>query len=528
MKRRDFLKMSTMATLAYSINGNPIHAYGEDHLLSMIAKTRGNNDNILVLIQMSGGNDGLNTIIPLDKYSELSNARANILINQPDVLALSGQANTGMHPAMTGLQDIFNTGRMNIVQGVSYPNPNFSHFRSTDIMFSASDSNVDIDTGWIGRYLDFRFPGAPLNYPDPNIFLDPLAIQIGSSISSLFSGANGLNGLAVSSIDNFYQIVSGTVDPAPATPAGHELTYIRFIAQQTQSYTQVLQNSASIQATNLAPYPANNNLADQLKIVARLIGGGLKTPVYMVNIGGFDTHDNQVDFLDPTHKTGEHANILTKLSEAIAAFQADITLMGKQDKVTGCTVTEFGRRVKSNASVGTDHGSGAPMMVFGTKVNPTVIGTSPNIPANATVSDNVPMQHDFRQVFGTILVDWFDIAKADAEMILNGNQFQMLPIFKYAVGTDNTPLQNAQHALEQNFPNPFRSHTTIRFTTSGGMVQILLYDEMGRMLKVLYENEVPAGTFDVGVDRSALPAGIYYYQMHISNKTFTQKMVIVN
>jgi hypothetical protein len=356
--------------------------------------------------------------------------------------------------------------------------------------------------------------------------MDPLSIQIGSSISSLFSGANGLNGLAVSSIESFYQIVSGTVDPAPATPAGHELTYIRFIAQQTQSYTQVLQNAANLQPTNLAPYPANNSLASQLAIVARLIGGGLKTPVYMVNIGGFDTHDNQVDAAD--HKIGDHASRLTKLSEAIAAFQADITLMGKQDKVTGCTVTEFGRRVKSNASGGTDHGAGAPMIVFGTKVNPTVIGSSPNLPANATASDNVPMQHDFRQVFGTILVDWFGLSLTNAQTILNGNPFTMLPIFKYAVGTNEAPIRSTQLSLEQNYPNPFRSHTTIRFTTSGGMVQILLYDQVGKMLKVLYENEVPAGTFDVGVERDALPAGIYYYQMHVSNQTLTQKMVVVN
>ena len=415
---------------------------------------------------------------------------------------------------------------MNIVQAVSYPTPNFSHFRSTDIMNTASDSNVNLYTGWIGRYLDFRFPGAPLNYPDPNIFLDPLAIQIGSSISSLFSGANGLNGLAVSSINNFYNIVSGTVDPAPNTPAGHELTYMRVIAQQTQAYTQVLQNAANLQQNNLAVYPQDNSLASQLAIVARLIGGGLKTPVYMVSIGGFDTHDNQVDMND--HKIGDHADQLTKLSEAIAAFQDDIKLMGKEDKVTGLTVSEFGRRIKSNASVGTDHGAGAPMIVFGSQVNPTVIGTSPNIPANATVNDNVPMQHDFRQVFGTILVDWFGIAKADADSILNGNSFQWLPIFKYALGTSETLPASNEITLAQNFPNPFKSHTTIRFTSGGGMVQIMLYDEMGRMLKVLYENDVPAGTFDVGVERDALPAGIYYYQLHVSNKTLTEKMIITD
>jgi hypothetical protein len=197
-------------------------------------------------------------------------------------------------------------------------------------------------------------------------------------VSSIFTGANGLNGQAVSSISSFYNIVNGTVDPAPSTPAGNELTYIRFIAQQTQAYTQAIQLAANA-GNNVAVYPSNNRLADQLKIVAKLISGGMKTPVYMVNFGGFDTHDNQVDTAD--HKTGEHADLLFKLSEAIAAFQEDLKLQGKEDKVTGCTLTEFGRRVKSNASGGTDHGSGGPMIVFGSKVNPTIIGSSPNLPA---------------------------------------------------------------------------------------------------------------------------------------------------
>lgn len=118
--------------------------------------------------------------------------------------------------------------------------------------------------------------------------------------------------------------------------------------------------------------------------------------------------------------------------------------------------------------------------------------------------------------------------KPDAEAILNGNPFQMLPIFKYAVGTNEyTPIPK-RLSLEQNFPNPFKTHTSIRFTSEGGMAQVILYDEMGRMLKVLYENEVPAGTIEFGVERDALPAGIYYYQLHISNKTISQKMVIIN
>ena len=520
MKRRDFLKLTSAATLATTINGIPVQGFGETGAF----KTRSTNGNILVIIQLSGGNDGLNTVIPLDKYSELSSARSNILIDQSDVLPLNGQPNTGFHPSMTKLQQLFNGGKMNIIQGVSYPDPNFSHFRSTDILFSASDSSTYVETGWVGRFVDNQFPGAPQSYPDPN-FLDPLSIQIGSSVSSIFTGANGLNGQAVSSISSFYNIVNGTVDPAPSTPAGHELTYIRFISQQTQAYTQAIQVAAN-NGNNLAVYPTGNRLADQLKIVAKLITGGMRTPVYMVNYGGFDTHDNQVEMAD--HKTGQHADLLLNISEAIAAFQEDLKLQGKEDKVTGCTLTEFGRRVKSNASGGTDHGSGGPMIVFGAKVNPTIIGTSPNLPATATASDNVPMQYDFRQIYTTILTDWFGLSQSASTSILNGYSAPNLPIFKYAVGTETVAAPSTQLSLEQNFPNPVRNHTTIRFTTTGGMAQILLYDEMGRMLRVLYENEVPSGTFDITVDRNALPAGNYYYQLQVGHQKMTKKMVFIN
>ncbi len=524
MKRRDFLKLSTMATLATTVDGIPIHAFGQNKLFNALAKTRGSNDHILVLIQMSGGNDGLNTVIPLDRYSELSAARSNILLNASSVLPLNGITTSGFHPAMTAMQNIYNTGRMNIVQGVSYPDPNFSHFRSTDIIFSASDSNAYINTGWVGRYIDQRFPGAPQSYPDPN-FLDPLAIQIGSSVSSILTGANGLNGLAVSSISSFYQIISGTVDPAPATPAGNELTFIRFIAQQTQAYTLVLQNAASI-GTNLATYPSGNSLADQLKIVARLINGGLKTPVYIVNQGGYDTHDNQVDTLD--HSTGEHATRLGKLSDAIGAFQQDLKLMNKEDIVAGCTFSEFGRRIKSNASGGTDHGSGAPMIVFGTQVNPTMIGTSPVLPASATVNDNVPMQFDFRQVYASILQDWFKLDPIDVSAILNGQTYQILPIFKWTVGTQDVVASSNKFSLEQNFPNPFTEHTIIRFTSEGGNAQIILYDQMGKRVRVLYENEVAAGTHDIGVDRNGLAAGNYYYELYVGSQKTGKQLVVSN
>lgn len=523
MKRRDFLKLSGMASAAMTMNGMPLQAFGQNSFLSELAKTRATNGNILVLIQLSGGNDGLNMVIPVDRYTELSAARPNLLIPQSAVLGLNGIVTNGLHPAMTGLQNMYNNGLVNIVQGVSYPNPNFSHFRSTDIWQTASDANTYLDTGWLGRMIDNQFPGAPQAYPDPN-FLHPLAIQIGSTVSPMLSGVNGINGLAVSSISSFYNIITGQVDPAPATPAGNELTFIRFIQQQTQAYTQIIQNAAGL-GTNMVTYPGSR-LAQQLQMVAKLISGGLQTPIYVVTQGGYDTHDNQVDTVNVTN--GQHAVLLGDLSDAIAAFQSDLQLLGKDDIVAGCTFSEFGRRIKSNASLGSDHGSAAPMIVFGKNVNPTMIGTSPVLPASATVSDNVPMQHDFRQVYSSILQDWFKMTLPDTQAVLNGVNYSTLPIFKNTISNppvvENPIIKNIE--VEQNFPNPFIEHTTIRFKTPGGAVQINLYDAMGRKVRVLYENDVPQGAFEVNVDRGNLRAGIYYYEFIQGSYRMTKSMMV--
>jgi uncharacterized protein (DUF1501 family) len=196
---------------------------------------------------------------------------------------------------MSAVSNMSNNGLVNIVQGVSYPNPSFSHFRATDIWNSGSDSKTYLNTGWLGRYLSESHSGYPSGYPSSSM-PDPLAIQIGTGVSPVVQGPQVNMGMAISDINSFYNIVNGTVNPAPATPAGHELTFIRYISQQTQTYTTVIQNAASKSRTLSSKYPSNgNSLADQLKIVARLISGGLQTPVYVVSMGSFDTHSVQVD-----------------------------------------------------------------------------------------------------------------------------------------------------------------------------------------------------------------------------------------
>ena len=514
MKRKEFLKKALPATMVpFFINGISIKSMASTPMLEAIKRASLKNGRVFVLIQLNGGNDGLNTIIPVDQYSNLSAARSNILIQQSKVLALNGTNATGMHPAMTGLRSMYDSGKISIVQSVGYPNPNFSHFRSTDIWHSASDSNQYVGSGWAGRYLEDVYTGFPTGYPNTND-PDPLAISIGYAVSTALMGPTVSTGVAISNPTSFYQLVNGTVDPAPNTPAGHELTYVRLVLQQTQSYNDTVKTAAQA-VTNKATYPANNSLGDQLKIVANLIAGGLQTPIYTVSIGGFDTHSSQVTSSGST-ETGNHADLWKKVSDAIAAFQSDCEQLGIADRVAGMTYSEFGRRIKSNASLGTDHGAAAPVIVFGKNVNPGIIGSNPTIPSSVTVNDNVPMQYDFRQIYASVLEDWFQasVSKTDSDLLFK--HFDTLAIFKSTL--DVKKVRNGSSVtLMQNYPNPFKDFTNIEFVSPGGQVELRLFDSQGRLLKTLVEGFVPKGSYTEILDGTNLPAGNYYYQLVTAN-----------
>ena len=524
MKRRDFLKVTPAASLALMINGTPISTYANSPLLNLLGRSAAANGRVMVIIQLAGGNDGLNTIIPLDQYGPLATARANVMIPANQVLQLNGYPATGMHPAMSALQTMFNNGQVNIVQGVSYPNANLSHFRATDIWFTASDSNQYLETGWVGRYLDSEYPGFPQGYPNADM-PDPLAIQIGSNVSNVMQGPNVNMGMAIADIDNFYNLINNTVSPAPNTPAGHELTFIRFIAQQTQQYTVAIQNAAA-NAANLGTYPANNYLANQLKIVARLVAGGLQTPIYVVGMGGFDTHADQVDALD--HTIGAHANLLNTLSEAVGAFFNDLNLLGVDNRVAASTMSEFGRRIISNGSGGTDHGTAHPVMTFGPGVNPIIIGTNPVIQSGSTVSDNVPMQHDFRQIYAAILADWFQVDQQTMTDVLLQN-FNVLPVFAPTVVGTETVVSGLNEELGQNYPNPFSKTTTVQFGTEGGKATIELFDVNGRKLRTICNQDFGKGTHSVTIERDGLAPGNYFYRLTKNgNHAATKKLVVVD
>lgn len=517
MKRREFLGKSAAVTLPALISGYSVKALNENSpLVQALMSGVTDTDNVLVIIQLSGGNDGLNMVIPVSTYNLYYAARTNIAIPQNRILALNGYANTGLHPSMTGLQTMYNESRLKIVQAVGYPQPSFSHFRATDIWMTASNSSQEVYTGWAGRYLDYEYPNFPVGYPNATT-PDPLAIQIGSTASLTTQGPGVNMAMSITSATSFYQLINGTSDPVPQTKAGKELNYIRSVAKQTQQYATTI-TTAAAKVTQQSPYPTNNSLADQLKIVARLIKGGLKTRVYMVSFGSFDTHSLQTTPTDTT--VGTHATLLGRVSDAIKAFQDDLVYLQIEDRVIGMTYSEFGRRVKSNSSVGTDHGSGAPLFIFGKYVDAGVLGDNPTIQAVATVNDNVPMQYDFRSIYSTILERWFCVPKTTVQALFPPNingQLQDLPLIKG--NTCKTvppppPPPASGSGIITNSPNPFTNTTEIRFSTAGGHTLIQIMDTAGRLIVNLLEKDYLAAANDrITFDAAHLPNGVYYVRL---------------
>lgn len=526
MDRRHFLRN----TAAFSLGGLSLRGFSSP-LLHAIAQ-RNETDRVLVIVQLIGGNDGLNTVVPLDQYDNLAAARPQLLIPPSQVLTLSGTGGaTGLHPAMGGLRDLWDEGKLAIVQGVSYPQPDFSHFRATDIWETGSGSGQVLNTGWAARYLNFEYPNYPAGYPNPQM-PDPLAIRVGGPISSGLQYAGVNMGVAINNTSNPLNLASTIyIDPAGDDCAGGKLEHIRNAQRQSSLYGEAIGNAAVSGCNQSSLYPTGNapgaQLAQALKIVAQLICGGLKTRIYWVSIGGFDTHALQVVPGNPA--LGEHATLLQGLSDAVHAFQDDLSLLGLEDRVLGMTFSEFGRRIIGNASLGTDHGSALPMFLFGSKVIPGMLGTNPAIPPNAGVNTNLAMQYDFRSVYASVLKDWFCLTPQEMDAVLL-DTFQPLDLIDPAgcLGTDiREANQGAGELLLEAYPNPFVERTTLRYTTAGGRVLVQVFDEQGRLVRTVVNHEPAPGTYTAEVYLGGQPTGLYYTRLQNGSRQQVRAVVMV-
>ncbi len=317
-------------------------------------------------------------------------------------------------------------------------------------------------------------------------------------------------------------MTEGEPGELPDTPYGEELAFLRVAIAQSNAYGDTITDAANLGA-NMVDYPEGNDLADQLKNVALLIGGGLQTKVYIVSLGGFDTHANQVDAGDTG--IGSHAALLQTLSDAMAAFQADLVAQGLDERVFSMTFSEFGRRIKSNESLGTDHGTAAPMLLFGSCVNPMIFGDNPEISPEVDNTEGVPMQHDFRDIYGSVLMDWFGVSETEVRDLLY-DDFTYLPVILGCSVNSTRPDLTTELEVKLNcFPNPCRNNLNVTFESLDEWGRLSIFDAIGSELMTVFNRKMQPGSHNVNVDLHRLPAGTYFVRLQLGGNQKTKRII---
>jgi len=328
-------------------------------------------------------------------------------------------------------------------------------------------------------------------------------------------------GMSLFSVDLFDRIAETgkfyDEDNIPNSIQGDEITFMRKVANNSFRYASSIQD-ASESGSNDVEYPNNSSLATNLAIVAQLIKGGLGTSIYHVSIGGFDTHANQAT---------RHANLLRYIADAVSAFRTDITATGMEEEVLVMTFSEFGRRVSQNGSAGTDHGTAAPMFLFGAGVNGGMYGAQPSL-SDLDNASNMKFSTDFRTVYSSILLDWFGLDPADVTQIF-GSDFPQLSLITNPTGVNvEEPSIPSTITLHQNYPNPFNPVTTISFALQKSLpVTLDVYDVSGRLVSQLIDSIIPSGQHDIHFDARQLPSGLYIYRLRADGQTLSKSMTLL-
>ncbi|MGJ8760143.1 DUF1501 domain-containing protein [Polaribacter sp. R2A056_3_33] len=387
MKRRDFLKQTTFASGMFFVP-QFLKAFEQLPIKTLSHKK-------VVIIQLKGGNDGLNTVVPFqnDIYYQQRN---NIAIKQNDVFKISDEV--GLHKSLQPLQDLYNKGFVSIINNVGYPNPNLSHFRSTDIWQTASDSNEYLQNGWVGRYLDYT-KGNPY-----------AAIEVDESLSLMMKG-NTQNGLAITDPKMFYNSMRApffnnvVTNYNDAHLSEHNLGYLYNTMIDAKSSAKHIYEKSNTRSRT-AEYP-KNIFGKQLNTISQFINSGLETQVYYAGLSGFDTHANQA---------GTQERLLKVYAESMEVFINDLQKNNTFDDVLILTFSEFGRRVKQNESKGTDHGTANNVFVMGKNLKKQgLYNNLPNL-GDLDKNGNLNYEIDFREIYATILDKWLQV---DDVAILN-------------------------------------------------------------------------------------------------------------
>ncbi len=510
--RRSFLEMASMGGIATTLmaGGLPMQVFGK-HALFQSSQMM-DNDRTVVLIRLNGGNDGLNTVIPFNDglYYE---KRPNIAIAKNDTLSISD--NLGLHPSMTGMKALWDRDQLSVLTNVGYPSPNKSHATSGQI-WERGDREL-VSGGWGGRYIEASIPDIYSDIPE-----HPVLTQVGSSNALFFNGRTGRLGFGIPNDQVLERLAESSIlydaEDVPATLWGEKLSTVRRVANSASQYGKVVGDTLQAES-NAVEYP-DTALGRQLASIAKMIRGGLTTKMYLVRVGGWDTHENQL---------GRHVNLLTNLSNALKAFQDDLDSDGHSERVLTLTISEFGRRVHENGSFGTDHGEAAPLFVLGKNVLPGIIGGLPDLAGN-----NLPYDLDFRSVYATIMEHWLGLDNVSAQSVVNGAfDYQPFVGFNPVEPPDSTSNESFETpgpfaTLSQNYPNPFNPATNINFELAqASYVSLRVFDVQGRLVDTLVSKTLPAGPHSVTFDARNLASGTYLYRLESPSGTQTKRMVLL-
>lgn len=491
------------------------------------------NNNILILVQLFGGNDGLNTVVPADD-DNYYNLRPNIGIAQKSLLNYGGiYFNPGLGSGnKKGFYGMFQDGTLAVIQGIGYDPPNLSHFYSTDIWLSginAQDTNYNFTTGWLGRMLEQQYPDFPTSLPS-----DPLAINLGG-FSLALDGNSGNMGIVVYPEGAGSQSagLSSTDDSMDANASGTryatEYAFVQSVAEMSNTYAARVSSAYSNGLKSLTGDYGTDGFAAQMQTVAALIAGGLNTSVYVVGTSGFDFHVNEVDGGDPTHSTGAHTTLLGQVADAIAQFQSDMTQLGPSvsERVIGFTVSEFGRRPHDNGSWGVDHGAASVQFAFGSQINGGVFGNTPGLaPADLDSNGDQVVQIDFRAVYLTLLTDWFGMTLKDAQTAL-GNQNTLPDPMGGLIKSASGVSQAAPLAVSLSvYPNPMASNANIALELpASAYTEIEIASMDGKNVQQVFAQTLAAGNYTLPLTTD-LPSGTYLLSVR-SGSARTAKMVEV-
>lgn len=531
MKRRNFLKNTAAVTAGaaiapYVMKGQKLYDVVPNEKILGAA-----DDNITIIIEMFGGNDGLNTIPPYHQEDEYMKLRPELNIPKNKAQRF-GSSDLYMHPALienshkNGMMRLMDEGKLAIIQGIGYENANLSHFRSQEIWLSginSSDPKEKLLSGWLGRYFAEKLTDFPNVIPD-----HPLAVQIGTNLSLLMKSPKGHMGIVLNDIEKFYTLGLGLTPNAPLfdNPLSNyyqkEFNFAHLVARQSEMYALAVKNAYESGKSKLK-VQYSDGLAEKFRLISALIAGGLKSNVYFVNVSNFDSHAQQAN----QDYTGQHAVLLNQVSNAISQFLDDAAQIGFAERIAGFTMSEFGRRAYENGSRGTDHGAGSMQFVFAGS-DKFIKGGLYSEPGKPNLFDldeygNIKHDYDFRRTYVDFLETWLGAEKKDIETVF-GKYYFPLEVLKQRSSSVDMSIKPIDGKYLIVTPNPSNSKSNAKFELRDSAIVKLEVFSLAGELKSSTKYTLDAGIYNFNLGE--FQSGTYICSLTINGVRYFEKFVV--